>query len=147
MSELFANRINCKKDINGFFQLSCICGDCSDCKISKPFSRDDMKDEDVIFNQYVVETFVYKTRKGVEREGKRTVRKTFEKFQEFEEKLLSLGKSYLLHGVECINDVYHWPIIKSNGLGYTFHMYYSENISSTPEFFRKTAFFALHSVV
>ena len=49
------------------------------------------------------------------------VRKPFvEIFSEFEETLLSKGKAYLFHQYECKNDIHHWPIIKINGLGYTF---------------------------
>ena len=53
--------------------------------------------------------------------------------EEFEEDLYSRGRQYLLHRYECKNDQHHWPLILSNGLGATFHMDYSENLSTTPK--------------
>ena len=145
----FGNGILCEYDPNGFYQLSCIQAHCSnvDCKTTNPFSETDLKQGDISFNQYVVDTYTYKNRKGENKQGTRTVRKTFiEPFKEFEQKLFAKGKAYLLHRYECKNDVYHWPVIKSNGLGYTMHMDYSENISTTPKHEPQDAYFSSKQV-
>ena len=72
--------------------------------------------------------------------------------KEFEEDLYKRGRQYLLHRYECKNDQHHWPLILANGLGTTFHMDYSENLSTTPKFQPQDAHFnnkqtSLHCVV
>ena len=60
----FGNGILCEYDPNGFYQLSCIQAHCSnvDCKTTNPFSETDLKQGDISFNQYVVDTYTYTDR-------------------------------------------------------------------------------------
>ena len=120
ISEFFANadNRNCELDANGFWQLRCINGTCTDCELIKPFKRE-------------------------VKNGARTIRKTFiESFEEFESNLYTKQNVYLLHRYECRNDQYHWPIIRGNCLGYTYHMDYSENISNSPKYEPQDAHFS-----
>ena len=146
ISEFFANadNRNCELDANGFWQLRCINGTCTDCELIKPFKREDFTVIDnVSFNQFVVESFSYTNKKMEVKNGARTIRKTFiESFEEFESNLYTKQNVYILHRYECRNDQYHWPIIRGNCLGYTYHMDYSENISNSPKYEPQDAHFS-----
>ena len=144
ISKLFAFSDNpCELDQNGYYQLKCITETCVNCTLVKPFAKEDFAEcGDISFHQFVVETYPIKNKAGEtirnkdgkERIGSRTVQKTFvERFEEFEVNLYSSQKAYLLHQFECHNDQFHWSIIENNGLGMTFHMDFSENISNTPK--------------
>ena len=76
---------------------------------------------------FVIETYQIRQ---VKQQGIKTFVKRFE---EFEVNLYSSQKAYFLHQFECQNDQFHSSIIKNNGLGMTFHMDFSENISHTPK--------------
>ena len=74
--------------------------------------------------------------------GSRTIRKSFaENFETFEKNLYDNQYLYLLHRYECLNDIYHWPSIKDDGLGFCFHMDYLENLSSIPKYEPQDAHF------
>ena len=91
ISEFFANadNRNCELDADGFWQLRCINGTCTDCELIQPFKREDFTVIDnVSFNQFVVESFSYTNKKMEVKNGARTIRKTFiESFEEFESNL------------------------------------------------------------
>ena len=138
LSGFFANRNgNCPRDPNGFYQLKCISGLCNDCSLVRPYKKDDFCEKKIkliTLTQYVVEKYTYKNKEGKQVEGSRTVQQTFsEDFKTFESKLYEKQYPYLLHQYECFNDIHHWPLIMENGLGYCFHMDYSENLSFTPK--------------
>lgn len=140
LSDFFAyNSGNCDLDINGFHKLKCISGTCDDCSLIKPFTLDDF-DSSIVngtltFYQFVIDDYKYVNKKGDSMQGKRTVRKNVtEEFQILEDNLYSKRLPYLLHRFECLNDIYHWPLIKGNGLGFCFHMDYSENIQNSPKY-------------
>ena len=63
------------------------------------------------------DNYEYTNSKGVTKIGSRTARTSItEKFDEFEENLYLKQHAYLLHRYECKNDIYHWLLIKENGL-------------------------------
>ena len=142
MSEFFANGIKCEADNElGFSKLECIDEQCAneECYLSRKLSKEDLvipEDQHIKYYQFIVIKYMYKSKKdGKEKEGSRTVRKEMvTSIEEFEDDLYSLGRQYLLHRYECKNDQHHWPLILSNGLGATFHLDYSENLSTTPKY-------------
>ena len=138
ISEFFAfDYGSCDLDVNGFYKLECISGTCSKCNLTAPFKREDFNipnPDKITFNQFLTDKYEYTNSKGVTKIGSRTARTSrAEKFDEFERNLYSKQHAYLLHHYERKNDIYHWPLIKENGLGYAFHMDYSENIQNTPK--------------
>ena len=160
ITQYYSSKIVCDHDANGFFSLQCISSTSGNknCEIAPLFNENDFdKPVCVMYDQFVVETYAYVSKKkSAETEGKRTVRKQFNKdFDTFKSEFDSMAQLYLVHRYEIVNDNFLWPqlqILAESNLGYIFHQDYSENISSTPKFEPQDAHFSgkqtsLHSSV
>ena len=74
MSEYFANGITCGSNVNGFYNLECVEGKCENCMRTPPFPNEHFEKSDVTFNQFILEEYEYKKKKGETKKSSRTVR-------------------------------------------------------------------------
>ena len=127
-------------------RLKCINQSFNSCQLTTRSTTEHftVPEDDIRFNQFVVDKYTYTTRKDEEKEAKRTVRQSFrETFSDFKQNFDELRDKYLLHRYGVKNDQFHWPQIKEDAtLGYVFHQDFFENTSCSPRFEPQDAHFA-----
>ena len=146
ISDYLMAHCKCVKNANGYYDLKCCLGECSECKDNNPPNVPGL-DIGVKINYFIYETTKtpYADKNGVQKLSQKTERVSYQNvdIKDVVHNFLESSREYLLHRYEIANDKYVWKNVLNtvSKIGPIFHFDYSENIQLTPKYEPQSAHF------